>query len=257
VALYKSIVAYDGTGFQGFQRQADGIRTVQLVLETALREMGWRGASLQAAGRTDSGVHAEGQVISFELEWPHGTETLTRAFNAHLPKDVAVWSCEPAQEGFHPRFSAARRRYRYRLIVRPWPDPLRERFALRVWPGLDMDLLGQLACAWVGRKDFGAFGQAPIEGGHTVRRVHASGWTAAGDECEFTIEADAFLRHMVRRLVGASLAVGRGEMALEAVTGLLDHPELRWEGRLAEPHGLSLVEVSYGGQGARVSDDDD
>jgi tRNA pseudouridine38-40 synthase len=256
VALYKSIVAYDGTDFQGFQRQADGIRTVQAVLEHALSEMGWRGSSLQAAGRTDSGVHARGQVISFELDWPHGVDTLTRAFNAHLPNDVAVWSCEEAPRGFHPRFSAARRRYRYRIFCQRWPDPLRERYALRVWPGPDVKAMQDAAQALVGRMDFGAFGQAPIDGGHTIRSVYTAGWTAEGDELAFSIEADAFLKHMVRRLVAAGLAVGSGEVSIEAVTGLLNHPELRWEGRLANPQGLSLEAVTYDGRESAASDDE-
>jgi len=256
VALYKSIVAYDGTDFQGFQRQAEGIRTVQLELEGALRKMGWEGTSLQAAGRTDSGVHAQGQVISYDLEWPHGDATLTKAFNAHLPKDVAVWSSELAPEGFHPRFSAARRRYRYRVIVGPWPDPLRERYALRVWPEPNLGRMTDLARALVGRMDFGAFGQAPIPGGHTVRQVTRAGWTVQADEMTFAIEADAFLKHMVRRLVAANLAVGQGLIEPEGVIALLDHPELRWEGRLADPQGLSLIAVTYDGRASTGSDDD-
>jgi tRNA pseudouridine38-40 synthase len=257
VALYKSIVAYDGTEFQGFQRQAEGIRTVQTVLEDALRKLGWVGTSLQAAGRTDSGVHAEGQVISYELDWSHGLETLTKAFNAHLPSDVAVWASENAPEGFHPRFSADRRRYRYRVFIRRWPDPLRERFALRIWPGPDVGRIGALAKSLEGRMDFGAFGQAPIQGGHTIRQVYRAGWEAQEDELVFTIEADAFLKHMVRRLVAACLDVGRGLVDRERVLGLLDHPELRWEGKLAPPQGLSLVAVTYDNEPAAVSDDDD
>lgn len=257
MALYKSIVAYDGTLFQGFQRQADGIRTIQSVLEDALRSMGWREASLQAAGRTDSGVHARGQVISYELDWAHGEETLTRAFNAHLPKDVAVWSSRLAPEGFHPRFSAASRCYEYRLIVGRWPDPLRERFALRVWPEPDVPAMQALAEAFVGKRDYGAFGQAPIEGGHTLRRVLRAGWKSQGDERSFTIEADAFLKHMVRRLVAACLAVGQGELDTKVVTGMLDHPEQRWEGRLADPHGLSLIEVHYKGGPAAITSEDE
>jgi tRNA pseudouridine38-40 synthase len=258
VALYKSIVAYDGTQFQGFQRQAEGIRTVQGVLEDALRAMGWQGASLQTAGRTDRGVHARGQVISYGLDWAHGDETLTRAFNAHLPKDVAVWSSQPAPEGFHPRFSAVSRCYTYRLVVGRWPDPLRERFALRVWPKPDFAAMQSVAEALVRRADFGAFGQAPIEGGHTVRRILRAGWTAFDDELVFTIEADAFLKHMVRRLVAASLAVGQGELDKHSITGLLDHPEERWEGRLADPHGLSLMEVRYeDGPAAAITSDEE
>jgi tRNA pseudouridine38-40 synthase len=258
VALYKSIVAYDGTRFQGFQRQADGIRTVQSVLEDSLRSMGWQESSLQAAGRTDRGVHARGQVISYALDWAHGEETLTRAFNAHLPDDVAVWGSEQAPQGFHPRFSAVSRCYEYRLAVGRWPDPLRDRFALRVWPEPDREAMESLAQAFVGRMDFGAFGQAPIEGGHTVRQVMACGWRAVDDEWVFNIEADAFLKHMVRRLVAACLMVGNGELDAEAVTGLLGHPEKRWEGRLAEPHGLTLMRVRYdGGPAVAITSDDE
>jgi len=124
MAAYQSIVAYDGSGFQGFQRLAAGRRTVQAVLEDALRRVGWTGASLLAAGRTDAGVHARGQVISYDLTWRHDAETLTRALNANLPADVSVRHTAPAPEGFHPRFSARRRTYRYTVLADAWPDPL-------------------------------------------------------------------------------------------------------------------------------------
>jgi tRNA pseudouridine38-40 synthase len=116
--------------------------------------------------------------------------------------------------------------------------------------------MAELARALVGRMDFGAFGQAPIPGGHTVRQVTQAGWTLQADELTFAIEADAFLKHMVRRLVAANLAVGQGQIEPKAVIDLLDHPELRWEGRMADPQGLSLIAVTYDGRGTRASDDD-
>lgn len=248
MALYKSIVAYDGTDFQGFQRQAAGIRTVQGVLESALAKLGWEQNSLQAAGRTDSGVHAKGQVVSFELSWEHGLETLTRAFNAHLPLDVAVQSSELAPVGFHPRFSASSRRYRYVLFVSQVRNPLLERFALRVWPEPDVESMQELAQAMIGRMEFGAFGSAPIPGGHTIREVMRAAWAQDEGGLTFDIEGDAFLKNMVRRLVAASLAVGRGEIPLEAPLGLLGQSEAHWEGRLAGPQGLCLEAVRYDGK---------
>ncbi len=245
--LYQSIVAYDGTDFAGFQRQAGGQRTVQGELEKALRDLGWSGQSLLAAGRTDAGVHATGQVIAYRLDWRHSPQDLTRALNAHLPADVAVWDTRPAPEGFHPRFSARSRRYLYRVVVAPWRHPLRERYAWRVWPAPKVEAMNQVAGALVGRHDFGAFGTAPIPGGHTRRTVYMARWEVEGDELAFRIEADAFLYRMVRRLVAACLAVGSGRAAAEDVVSLLDRPERRWEGPLAPPQGLCLALVRYEG----------
>lgn len=245
--LYQSIVAYDGTDFAGFQRQAGGRRTVQGELEKALRALGWAGGSLLAAGRTDAGVHATGQVVAYRLNWRHTPEDLTRALNAHLPADVAVWGTRPAPEGFHPRFSARSRRYRYRVIVAPWRDPLRERYAWRVWPAPEVEAMNRVAGALVGRHDFGAFGTAPIPGGHTRRTVYLARWEASGDEVTFQIEADAFLYRMVRRLVAACLEVGFGRVSAEEVLDLLNRPDRRWEGPLAPPQGLCLAQVRYEG----------
>jgi tRNA pseudouridine38-40 synthase len=253
VARYKSIVAYDGTAYRGFQRQTEGTPTVQGSLEAGLADIGWQGESLLAAGRTDAGVHAAGQVIAFDLDWDHPDEALTAALNSSLPGDIAIWHTQQAEPGFHPRFDARLRRYRYRLIVRPTRDPLRERYAWRVWTAPELSLMQPLAAALAGSHDFAAFGQAPISGGHTVRTVHQVAWRRHGDELLFEIAADAFLQHMVRRLVAASLAVGSGRVDLAEVEALIDRPDLRWEGRLAPPQGLCLMEVRYGGERTDVS----
>lgn len=208
MTVYKSIIAYDGTDFHGLQRLPDGRRTVQGVFEEALRELGWQGSSLRAAGRTDAGVHARGQVVDYDLSWRHDPATLTQALNAHLPGDVAVRETEPAPAGFHPRFSARRRRYHYRLVGAPQRDPLRERYAWRVWPEPDVALMREAARGLVGKHDFAAFGKAPISGGHTVRTVYLAEWEPEAESLVFRIEANAFLYRMVRRVVAALLEVG-------------------------------------------------
>jgi tRNA pseudouridine38-40 synthase len=245
MATYKSIIAYDGTEFQGFQRQAEGLRTVQGVLENALRDLGWGGRSITAAGRTDAGVHARGQVIAFELAWRHEVNSLSRALNANLPPDVAVRHTEIAPQGFHPRFSAQKRRYGYTLITLPVRDPLRERYAWRVWPELRLDAMEAVAAMLVGRYDFAAFGQAPSAGGHTVREVFRAQWHQQQEVFAFEIEANAFLQHMVRRLVGAIIEVGAGRLSAKDVRAHLDDPKLRWEGRIAAAQGLCLEKVIY------------
>ena len=137
MARYQVILAYDGTFFKGYQRQAQA-RTVQAVVETALRQLGWRGRTVLSAGRTDTGVHASGQVIAFDLEWAHPAEELLRALNANLPEDVAAREIHEADLEFHPRYWAVSRRYRYRLFCQETRDPLRERYAWRVWPPVEM-----------------------------------------------------------------------------------------------------------------------
>jgi len=245
MATYKSIIAYDGTDFQGFQRQTEGLRTVQGVMENALHSLGWQERSITAAGRTDAGVHARGQVITFALDWRHQINSLTRALNANLPPDVAVRQTEIAPQGFHPRFSAQVRRYSYTLISAPVRDPLRERFAWRTWPEPELDAMEAAATMLVGRFDFGAFGQAPSSDGHTIREVFRAQWRRKRDVIVFEIEANAFLHHMVRRLVGAMIEVGSGRANANEIRALLDDPKLRWEGRLAAARGLCLEAVIY------------
>jgi len=245
MADYKSIVAYDGTGFEGFQRQPDGRRTVQSELESALRGLGWAERSLRAAGRTDAGVHARGQVVAFRLAWEHGPARLTSALNSALPPDVAIRQTERVSDGFHPRYAARSRRYSYTLVADPVRDPLRERRVWRVWPEPDPQKIRLAANALVGRRDFRAFGPALRRNGSTVRRVILAEWTTVEDRIVFTIEADAFLYRMVRRLVSAMVAVGQGKTSLEAFQALLDDPQQRWQRGIAPPQGLCLESVSF------------
>jgi tRNA pseudouridine38-40 synthase len=245
MVTYKSIIAYDGTDFQGFQRQAEGLRTVQGVIENALRDLGWQERSITAAGRTDAGVHARGQVIAFALDWRHEINSLSRALNANLPDDVAVRQTEVAPGGFHPRFSAKVRRYSYTVICAPMRDPLRERYAWRIWPEPQLDAMEAAAAMLVGRYDFAAFGQAPSSDGHTIREVFRAHWSRKRDVIAFEIEANAFLHHMVRRLVGAMTEVGSERVNVDEIRALIDDPQLRWQGKIAAAQGLCLETVIY------------
>ncbi len=245
MTVYKLTLAYDGTEFAGFQRLGQGQRTVQGVLEEALRRLGWQGRSIRAAGRTDAGVHARGQVVDFDLDWKHGLDLLVTALNAHLPGDVAAVAADVAPPGFHPRFSARRRCYCYRLLCSPRRDPLQERFAWRLWPEPDLEALQQAAGLLVGERDFGSFGVSPVPGGHTVRRVFRAAWRRQDAVWEFEIEANAFLHRMVRRLVAAQVDVGLGRKTLADFAAALAQPASPWQGKIAPARGLCLESVLY------------
>lgn len=249
MARYKVILAYDGTGFFGFQRQAKKVlrpqRTVQQVVEEALGRLGWQGRSILAAGRTDTGVHASGQVIAFDLEWAHTEEKLQAALNAGLPADVAVRAIEMAAPDFHPRFDALARRYCYQIYCQPVRDPLRERYAWRVWPGLELKRLKEAAGYLPGTHDFAAFGAPPRAGSSTVRNVLQAGWQEDHAGLSFEIIANAFLFRMVRRLVGYQVMIGRGELAPEALADRLEDGRSTLVKNTAPPQGLTLVEVMY------------
>ncbi|MBN2550596.1 MAG: tRNA pseudouridine(38-40) synthase TruA [Anaerolineales bacterium] len=245
MARYQVILAYDGTDFKGFQRQAGGARTVQGVVEAALCQLGWQGVSILAAGRTDTGVHASGQVIAFDLEWRHSDAALLAAINANLPQDVAARTVHLVQPGFHPRYDALARCYRYRLFCQANRDPIRERYAWRVWPAVDLPRLEQSVKLLTGTYDFAAFGAPPRAGGTTMRSVFQAGWVQEDDDLIFDVLANAFLYHMVRRLVGLQVAIGQGRIEPQAVLESLrsDRPGVVKE--LAPAHGLTLVEVMY------------
>lgn len=256
MARYQLILAYDGAAFAGSQRQASNARsrtgkgrTVQGELELALRGLGWHGRSVMLAGRTDAGAHASGQVAAADIEWPHGPDALRDALNARLPFELVVRHAEQADARFHPRFDARSRRYRYKLFCQHVRDPLRERFAWRVWPEFDPALLQQTALLFLGRHDFGAFGSAPGNKGGTERTVVLSEWHPGetGGNWQFDVAADAFLYRMVRRLVFVQVAVAQGRCSREAVLKALDHGSAisGLPAGLAPAHGLELMQVDY------------
>jgi len=244
VARYQIILAYDGTGLSGSQRQATA-RTAQSELENALRRLGWQGRSVLLAGRTDSGVHASGQVAAFDLEWNHPLDELVRALNSNLPAEMAVSAAKIVSDDFHPRFDATSRRYRYRLYCQPIRDPLRERFAWRLWPSVDGDALQEAGKLFIGTHDFAAFGTPPRPGNSTIRTVMKAEWQNQGDEWTFEVQAEAFLYHMVRRLVYVQAAVGQGKFPAQVIADLLEGRQRVVPAGLAPANGLTLVEVTY------------
>jgi len=242
---YKVTIAYDGTQFFGFQRQGQD-RTVQLEVESALRKLNWQGETILSAGRTDSGVHASGQVIAFDLEWSHGDEDLARAINANLPVDIAVKSVEVAHPEFHPRFDAISRTYQYQVLFATERDPLKDRFAWRTWPPCDGEILAEAASLLIGTHDFAAFGTPPKTGGSTIRTVFFAGWQKVEENVWlFNITANAFLYHMVRRIVFMQVMVGRQRVSQEELLRSVEE-KLPLIPGLAPPRGLVLKEVRYG-----------
>jgi tRNA pseudouridine38-40 synthase len=239
----RAVVAYDGTDYRGFQRQVNE-PTIQQALETALARVTQEAISVLAAGRTDAGVHAVGQVIAFDTVWRHGIDDLRRAMNAVLPADIAVQKLEETAPGFHPRYDARSRRYQYTLYNALLRCPLNRRYSLHVSAMLDRAAMEEAARSLVGEHDFAAFGQPP-QGEITVRRVLTVGWGGEPPRMTFEIEANAFLYRMVRSIVGTLLQVGRGEMSVEQFVEVLASCERSRAGQTAPPHGLCLMEVKY------------
>jgi tRNA pseudouridine38-40 synthase len=250
MARYKLTLAYDGSNFNGSQRQANK-RTVQGELEKALTKLGWTGRSVLISGRTDTGVHATGQVASADLHWSHTDGELLRALNASLPSDVSVKSVQAVDAKFHPRFDATSRTYQYRLFCQPLRDPVRERFAWRVWIPVTGDALADAAKQLLGMHDYSAFGSPTAPKGTTVRTVMKAGWIQSNeDEWRFEVQADAFLYRMVRRMVFVQVAVAQGKIPAEAIASALAG-QMSVKSRsglpsgLAPAHGLTLVSVEY------------
>lgn len=232
-------IEYDGTDFAGWARQP-GHRTVQGVLEAALRVLLVAPVALKVAGRTDAGVHAWGQVAAYP-----GPPVRLRGLNALLPDDVTVLACEEAPEGFDPRGDAEARTYCYTVLARSPPSAFLRRTALH-WPySCDRDLLDACAAALPGRHDFTAFTLTETQHRWFERTVETAGWTARGDVLEFWITADAFLRHMNRSLVGTMLEVAQGRRSLPEFTRLLEGAPRSAAGHTAKPHGLALASVRF------------
>jgi tRNA pseudouridine38-40 synthase len=241
---YKLILAYDGTDFHGFQYQVD-YRTVQNVVEDALHKLNWSGKSVLFAGRTDAGVHAAGQVLAFDLEWNHSLIQLRNALNALLPRDVAVKEITTCSLDFHPRYDAQSRTYWYSIYCEPVRNPSFERYTWRVWPIPDLKRLIAISQFFVGVHDFSGFGQATSPDGSTIRQVYSAEWKKKDGILRFQITGNAFLYHMVRRIVHIQIMVGQSNLDQNILLTALDSPPKEPLQGLAPPQGLSLVEVTY------------
>lgn len=256
--MFRLTLEYDGTDFAGFQFQGKGERTVQGVLESAIAELSGEAAvRVHGAGRTDAGVHALGQVAHFRAAWPIPPERLAPALTWALDRDLVVRRAEIAEPGFHSRFSATGRVYRYVILNRPAPSALLGRFALHVPEALDVAAMRGAARHLVGVHDFASFGRPAAPGRSTVRdvsRVDVRRWK---DCVLITVRGNAFLRQMVRSFVGTLLAAGRGAIAPEEVVRIRERRDRAACPPVAPAHGLCLVRVEYEGTRRGVANDED
>jgi tRNA pseudouridine38-40 synthase len=241
---YRATVEYDGSDFFGFQRQAHGQPTIQAELERALETIAHRPVGVTGAGRTDTGVHACGQVISFDLDWSHGLAALQRAVNANLPPAIALLDVRAAAPGFHPRFDARRRRYVYTIYNAPVRSPLRRLRSWHLAEPLDVAAMSAAAAVLVGEHDFATFGQPP-QGENTVRVLYEADWRREGDLLLFTIEGNAFLQRMVRSIVGSLRLAGDGRWTVEDFVAAFHAKARDRAGQTAPPDGLYLTAVIY------------
>jgi tRNA pseudouridine38-40 synthase len=247
VPLYRVTLAYDGTDFLGWQRQRAGQgRTVQAVLEQALAQLAGGGrVAVAGAGRTDAGVHALGQVASFDLPRDLTAAELQRALNGLLPVDVRVLEGGRAPDGFHARRSAVSKLYRYVLDCGGVPLPQRRRAAAWVPRRLDEPAVRAAAALFPGRRDFASLASSGGSAKTTVRTVTRSEVVFDEHGLVFEVEADGFLRKMVRSMVGGLIAVGRGTLAPGELAVALEARDRRAWPPPTPPSGLTLVRVDY------------
>jgi tRNA pseudouridine38-40 synthase len=238
----KLIVEYEGTRYHGWQAQA-GTPTVEAALRDAIVGLTGESPALTAAGRTDAGVHALGQVVNFRLERPFPLEQLPGALNARLAPDIAVRHAEAVDESFNARYSARARLYAYRIRQALPRGAYQRQYAWGLHDTLDLSAMQVAADRLAGTHDFRAFGRSPRPGGHTVRRVHQVTVSGAGEWVTIAVAADAFLYGMVRRIAGALVDVGRRRQPLEWIDALLGGSAVGL--CLAPPQGLVQVAVEY------------
>ncbi len=253
---FRITVAYDGTDFVGWQRQASGT-SVQGLIETALAELDGAPVTVAGAGRTDAGVHAAAQVASFTLQRVIDPPGVVGALNARLPPAVRVLDAAAAEDAFHPRFGATRKRYRYRIWNAAVTSPFERRYAWTVTTPLDTAAMMSAATCLIGRHDFAAFRAAGSDVPSSERTVYASAVhvgdvLAAGSVpitggriVAYDIEGDGFLRHMVRNIVGTLVDIGLGRQPPSRMADVLASRDRTQAGPTAPAAGLALVEVSY------------
>lgn len=240
---FKMTLSYDGTAFHGWQVQP-GRRTVQEVLETALASILGTPVACIASGRTDAGVHARGQVVSFRSDTALPPATVRKATNARMPFDVAVVSCEVAADDFHANRDAVRKTYRY-VILDGVRDPFTHLYALRSLHRLDADAMARAATQLLGTHDFHSFETNWPNRATSVRTVTAVSVTREGDNIQIDIEADGFLYNMVRTIVGTLMNVGRGYWEPDCVAKIIAAEDRKVAGPTAGAEGLYLMRVTY------------
>ncbi len=247
---YKLLIQYDGTDFHGWQVQ-ENARSIQGELERVIGMLNDAKVHVAGSGRTDAGVHAEGQVATVNIQRPFTPEKLVSAINGNLWRDIRVMKAERAADDFHARFSARGKTYVYRIVNAPVMSPFWRRFAHHESKPLDLGQMETASRLFLGEHDWTAFSAAQADGHTRIRTVTDCRLDTFFDQranavvIEFRISANGFLRHMVRSLVGTLLEIGRGGMNIETVQTALINGDRSLAGATAPPNGLTLVKVDY------------
>ena len=241
----KLVIEYDGTNYHGWQVQRNGL-TVQEVIEEKIAIMTRQHIPLIGSGRTDAGVHALGQVANFRTTSTIPVEGFHRGLNSLLPRDIVIQSAEEVDLQFHAQYGAKRKTYRYVILHREVPSALFRNYSWRVPGALDVRAMEEASHLLLGKQDFTSFQGAEADTEDPVREVFQSGWSEKEiNFLHFTIEADGFLKHMVRNAVGTLVEVGKGKRSPEQFGQVLRARDRRQAGMTAPPQGLFLVEVKY------------
>ena len=238
-------IEYNGAGFHGWQMQQQGIRSVQQVVEQAIAKVADHGVRVHCAGRTDTGVHAFEQVVHFDTGSQRPRRAWTQGVNVNLPDDVSVlWSTEVPEE-FHARFSAERRSYRYLILNRSMRSALQHGRVTWIHRPLDAELMHKAAQALLGTHDFSSYRALGCQAKSPVRTLHHISVKRRGEVLEFSIEANAFLHHMVRNIAGVLITIGKGEAGSDWTKEVLELRDRRLGGVTAPPDGLYFEKVQY------------
>lgn len=241
---FKLIVAYDGTNYNGFARQPNGV-TIQETLEQAIEKIVQHKVHIIGAGRTDTGVHARGQCCVFDSPTKIPAERLVAAINSKLPLDIAVKSVEIVPETFHPRFGAKRKTYRYQILNSKVRDPFQGKYALLYPYHLDIELMKAAATHMIGEHDFVCFCSAGSTVKGTVRTIYDINITKDGDMVSVDICGNGFLYNMVRIIIGTLIKVNEGKLSTDDISKIIESKKRELAGPTAPPQGLTMVEIEY------------
>jgi tRNA pseudouridine38-40 synthase len=244
VPTFKLILEYDGTSYAGWQRQPDQ-PTVQAALEDALQKVTQTHIAVIGAGRTDAGVHAQGQVVSFHSDKPLTPRDWRRALNAHLPADISVQAAEAVSDDFHARYSAKTKQYEYRILNQLDRPALDRNRVWHIYGPLKLDLMRQAALCLIGKQDFASFQGHPTDTQDTICDLQRLDFVQEGPLVRIQFLGDRFLKQMVRAIVGTLVEIGQGKRPPQAMKEILDAKDRRSAGYTAPPQGLYLVRVEY------------
>lgn len=237
-------LSYDGTNYHGWQKQNNAV-TIQETLERSLCKIYKTSIETTGASRTDTGVHAKQQVVTFQVPFTIPSERLPYALNANLPPDIVVYNASEVPEDFHPRYHAVQKTYSYTMLMRKFMDPMLRNSVLFVAEGLDIEKMQYAANQFVGTHDFSAFRTVGSSVKSSVRTIYKSELTQSGEILEYHITGDGFLYNMVRIIVGTLIEVGRGNILAEEISEIIASKDRNQAGKTAPPQGLCLEAIYY------------